>query len=672
MPFLTVTAARRCCCIIHHNNSSKSATTRSSSHLTLNKRSSTATSCISRYHPSFQRGIPRIVRRTTYHQHRFYATENTTNELGHKKKLGRRLFWTLGGAVATGLAIYFLSQDVEHIEIASGAHKAVPSLALHPKKGGAKDLPIVTHQLDDDNPQALERIEKPRVVILGGGWGAVAALQELHGDEYNVTLISDNNYFLFTPLLPSATVGTLEMRSLLESLRKIVSRVHGHFLEGTAVDIDLENKYIEVIGADASDDDQRFYVPYDKLLIAVGSTSITHGIEGLEHTFQLKTIQDAMRIRRTVTSNVERAALPTTSPEERKRLLSIVICGGGPTGVEFAAEVYDWMNEDLVKWFPKILREDISVTIIQSRDHILNTFDVDISKYAERKFNREGINVITNARVLRILRDKIVYKLKNTKEGANGFGDVPYGLCLWSTGIAMTPFAKMIAQKLGKQVHQRAIQTDAFCRVLGLQDDSSVFAIGDCATIKNVKLLEHIMEIFEEADENKDGSLSLDEFATAVDQMKDKYPLTRQHLGELVHLFKKYDVDHSDTLEVEEMRCMLGDIDKKMTQLPATAQVASQQGAYVGRLLNQLAQEEHAIKNQKVEPFQYRHLGSLAYLGNTAVGEFGWGYKMIGGLYAQYLWRSVYWSNQVSLRTRINLSIDWTKGALFGRDITTV
>ncbi|KAI9485133.1 pyridine nucleotide-disulfide oxidoreductase-domain-containing protein [Zychaea mexicana] len=611
---------------------------------------------------------------------RYYTTDATTataapsstsrNDSHKSRKWIRRGLWTLSGVAATGAAVYYLIQDVEYIGVARGAHKAVPSLALHPNTGGNKDLPIVTHQLDDDNPEAVKKLTKPRIVVLGGGWGAVAALQQLNPDDYNVTLVSDNNYFLFTPLLPSATVGTLEMRSLLESLRKIVARVHGHFLEGTAVDVDLNNKYVEVIGADGEDKGKRFYVPYDKLLIAVGSTSITHGVEGLEHTFRLKTIQDAMAVRRTVTRNVEQASLPTTSPEERKRLLSFVICGGGPTGVEFAAEIYDWMNEDLVKWFPKILREDISVTIIQSRDHILNTFDVKISEYAERKFSREGINLITNARVLRILKDKVVYRNKDAEGDKVGFGEVPYGLCMWSTGIAMTPFALMLAEKLGKQVHQRAIQTDAYCRVLGLSD-GSIFAIGDCATIKNQKLLDHIMELFENADQDKDGSLTLDEFASSVEEMRTRFPLTKQHLGELVHMFKKYDADNSGTLEVQEMHTLLSDIDKKMTQLPATAQVASQQGAYVGRLLNQLAKDENDV-DKVVGPFQYRHLGSLAYLGNTAVGEFGWGYKMIGGLYAQYLWRSVYWSKQVSLRTRINLSIDWSRNAMFGRDITTV
>lgn len=80
---------------------------------------------------------------------------------------------------------------------------------------------------------------------------------------------------------------------------------------------------------------------------------------------------------------MELACLPTTSDEERKRLLSFVVCGGGPTGVEFAAELFDLLNEDLLYSFPKILRNEISVHIIQSRTHILNTYDEALSKYAE-------------------------------------------------------------------------------------------------------------------------------------------------------------------------------------------------------------------------------------------------------------------------------------------------
>jgi NADH dehydrogenase len=142
----------------------------------------------------------------------------------------------------------------------------------------------------------------------------------------------------------------------------------------------------------------------------------------------------------------------------------------------------------------------------------------------------------------------------------------------------------------------------------------------------------------------------------------------------LADLFVKYDFDKSGTLEMDELKVMLNDLDKETTNLPATAQVANQQGKYLGKTLSQIAKASKiGISSEKiVEPFGYHHLGTLAYIGNTAVGEFNWGFKMIGGLWALYLWRSVYWSEQVSLRTRVNLSVDWTRRAIWGRDFSVI
>lgn len=114
-----------------------------------------------------------------------------------------------------------------------------------------------------------------------------------------------------------------------------------------------------------------------------GSTTNPHGVKGLEYCHFLKSVDNARAIKNKVLENLELACLPTTSDEERKRLLSFVVCGGGPTGVEFAAELYDLLNEDLLYAFPKILRNEISVHVIQSRSHILNTYDEALSKYAE-------------------------------------------------------------------------------------------------------------------------------------------------------------------------------------------------------------------------------------------------------------------------------------------------
>jgi NADH dehydrogenase len=93
----------------------------------------------------------------------------------------------------------------------------------------------------------------------------------------------------------------------------------------------------------------------------------------------------------------------------------------------------------------------------------------------------------------------------------------------------------------------------------------------------------------------------------------------------------------------------------------------------LAKYLNRLAENDsEKTTKSAIGPFRYNHLGALAYLGNTAVGDFNFGFQMIGGLWALYLWRSVYWSEQVSMRTRMNLSLDWSKCAIWGRDISTV
>ena len=108
-----------------------------------------------------------------------------------------------------------------------------------------------------------------------------------------------------------------------------------------------------------------------------------HGVKGLEYCNFLKDVNDARLIRNKVVQNLETACLPSTSDEDRRRLLSFVVCGGGPTGVEFAAELFDVLNEDLCRHFPKVLRNEVSVHVLQSRGHILNTYDEQLSKYAE-------------------------------------------------------------------------------------------------------------------------------------------------------------------------------------------------------------------------------------------------------------------------------------------------
>ena len=143
--------------------------------------------------------------------------------------------------------------------------------ALEPKRGGPKNLPIAQVLVDDDDsPENSRSKHKPKLVILGSGWGSVALLKNLKPEDYHVTVVSPVNYFLFTPMLPSATVGTLELRSLVEPIRRIVQRAKGHFLKADAVDVELSEKLLEVAQTDAKGEVSCFYLPYDKLVLAVG------------------------------------------------------------------------------------------------------------------------------------------------------------------------------------------------------------------------------------------------------------------------------------------------------------------------------------------------------------------------------------------------------------------
>lgn len=140
--------------------------------------------------------------------------------------------------------------------------------------------------------------------------------------------------------------------------------------------------------------------------------------------------------------------------------------------------------------------------------------------------------------------------------------------------------------------------------------------------------------------------------------------MAEDHLAKVKELFQLYDSDADNSLSMNELLNLLVEIGKRITSLPATAQVASQQGKYLGRKLHKLARatspgESVAKFDESIsKPFKYHHLGSLAYIGNAAVFDFGQ-YSFMGGLAAMYAWRSIYWNEQVSARTRALLMIDW-------------
>ena len=587
--------------------------------------------------------------------------------------------------ISGGLVVAFFIYDATTYQDESEAFDIpVSEYALNPRRGGPKNLPIAEYFIDDDDTQEMkDQKHKPKLVILGTGWGSVPLLKALDPGDYHVTVISPSNHFLFTPMLPSATVGTLEFRSLVEPVRKIIKKVRGHFLKAYAVDVDFSEKLVEIAATETGGKEQRMYVPYDKLVIGVGSVTNPHGVKGLENCHTLKDISDARSIRNKVISNLETACLPSTSDEERRRLLSFVVSGGGPTGVEFAAELYDMLNEDLIKFYPRILRNEISVHVIQSRGHILNTYDEALSKYAEERFAHDGVDIVTNARVKEVQPDRILFSQKDeTGKAVNK--ELPMGFCLWSTGVSQNELCQTIAAKFEVQTNRHALETDTHLRVNGAPL-GDVYAIGDASTVQN-NVSDHIMTFLRTLawEKNKDPEnmkITYSEWRDVAKRVKSRFPQASDHLRRLDKLFEQYDKDKSGTLDFGELSELLHQIDNKLTSLPATAQRANQQGEYLAKKLNKLAHAAPGFKLNNLadgdideavyKAFEYRHMGSLAYIGNAAVFDFGGSsvgnLGFSGGLVAVYLWRSIYFAQSVSMRTRILLAMDWTKRALFGR-----
>lgn len=260
---------------------------------------------------------------------------------------------------------------------------------------------FIYHLYDLRHPadQLPQDPSKKNLVILGSGWGAVSLLKKLDTSDFNVTVVSPRNFFLFTPLLPSCTTGTVEHRSIMEPLRNILrhKQAQVNYYEAQATKIDADKKIVYI--SDSSDikgDVAESEVPYDHLVIAVGAENATFGIPGVkEHSCFLKEVGDAQAIRRRVMDCIETAVFKDQSQSEIDRLMHMVIVGGGPTGVEFAAELYDWVSEDLKRWVNSPEMERLKITLVEALPSVLPMFSKQLIDYTNKEFQEDKIEVRT-------------------------------------------------------------------------------------------------------------------------------------------------------------------------------------------------------------------------------------------------------------------------------------
>lgn len=458
-------------------------------------------------------------------------------------------------------------------------------------------------------------------------------------EKYELVLVSPRNYFVYTPLLPAMCAGTVEERSIVEPVRAVLGS-KGKFFEAKCTEILPDEKSIVAcFPEDAGFPEACFKLPYDVLILGVGCVNNTFGIQGVaEHTNFFKSVEDASKLRLRVSECFERAALPQTTAEERRKLLSFVVVGGGPTGVEVAAELHDLIVDDLAKLYPEQV-QDVCIRVIELMDHVLSTYDRAISNYTAEVFKRNGIQLVLNSRVQSVGPDAVT-----TVDKEGNATELPFGACVWATGIAMNPLIRQLQERLpeGSQTHFRSIVTDEFLQVRGAVP-GSIFALGDASTIEQNKALEKADELFDVADVDNSGGLTLAELREVMKQASTEFPHLKEHASFLENkygaqrfggiVFKAFenakatenkascdivykDISESSSLDREQFRALLKTIDSGLRALPATAQVAKQQGEFLAEFFASNDVKPGLVVSREEEGFKYFHKGSLAYVGS--------------------------------------------------------
>ncbi len=545
-----------------------------------------------------------------------------------------------------------------------------------------------------------------RVVVLGSGWGAVSFLRNLKLDPATteLTVVSPRGYFLYSPLLPAAAVGSVETRSITEPIRSLLPP-GASFVEAAATRIDPVTQTVSC--SPALDASKAFALGYDILIFACGSVPTTFGTPGvLEHCLFLKSAADAGAIKARLYQIFERASLPGTSEAERDRLLRIVICGGGPTGAELAAELRDLITVDLVKLYPT-LAPRAEVVVVDSNSHVLSMFDRKIAEYATSKFLRDGIRLVLQARVTGVDGEGVQLLHKADKRTEK----LPAGLVVWATGVALHPLAAALSKSIPAQTNTRALIVDDRLAVRGTS--RTIYALGDAATLEQSKALAHAESLFKEFDADSSGTLEVHELATLLEKAATRFPQFEEHVrlfksekgdansssavakeavkhtatiaaitgfgapvasggvdvsDTLRAVFAAADKDGSGGLELGEFRELLAGMDKHLRALPATAQVARQQGVYLAGVAN----AGHLGSPDGAPPFTWTDMGSMAFLGkDEAVAKLP-GVGVVQGMAAAALWRGFETSNQQSWRNRAAVSIDMARTKIFGRDVSTI
>ncbi len=304
------------------------------------------------------------------------------------------------------------------------------------------------------------------VVIVGGGFGGLYTAQALRKAPVRVTLIDKRNFHLFQPLLYQVATGGLAPDDIASPLRTILSKqANATVVQGEVVDLDPEAKTVTLNNGTLA---------YDSLILATGAANHYFGHDDWESQAPgLKTIEDAMAIRRQILLAFE-AAEREADPEKRKAWLTFVIIGGGPTGVELAGAIAELASHTLKHEFTNVDPSEATVLLLEKQPAILPPYPAKSSSNAKHALERLGVQVEVGASVDKIDDGSVRYTLPDGIET-----EVAAHTVLWAAGMKATPLTQIVADRTGVELDRSGrIVVD---QRLHLAADPDIFAIGDMA-----------------------------------------------------------------------------------------------------------------------------------------------------------------------------------------------
>jgi len=323
-------------------------------------------------------------------------------------------------------------------------------------------------------PLTPPSIAAKRIVILGGGFAGMTTAESLEREleknlAVHITLVSETNALLFTPMLAEVAGGSLEPSHISTPLRTSLHRTE--FIRARTTSIDLEKRCVLVeVGKSADGTLATREIPYDHLVLALGSVSNYFGMPNIEKfAFNFKSLLDAIRIRNHVIEMFERADREP-QPALRAPLLTFVIAGGGFAGVELAGALNDFAHGILAD-YPNLNAQELHVILVHARDRILPELSASLGHYAQEKMAERGVEFRLNARLTDAQPGKIILS----------DAEIPAATLVWTAGTAPSPSVQSLAVEKDKR---GAVIVD---NTLAVPGHPGLWALGDCAAVSDAK-----------------------------------------------------------------------------------------------------------------------------------------------------------------------------------------